>query len=287
MSTKESILAAQRGFAAQATSSMVNILESGQHGFMPDLTVHNADANYVRRNLICIMLQAPRGFLDLPDPDMWISALKAMFERHATRIEGLRATLTVEHQEVAAGGAGEMQQDPSNVTRERSEPTFTWPEKYGKPFKHLLEGWILYLIGDPNTKTPMVVSRGLARNIDLLPEYTGATCAFIETDPSGTRVIEAWVSTNMRPTTSGAIEGSRDLTAGGELNELSIPFTALTQYGYGVRVYCQKLLDQMVRTGVNPNMAPSFVQEIDPEVARHNNGYMGQMEEASQVFLRQ
>lgn len=47
MSTKESILAAQRGFAAQATSSMVNILESGQQGFMPDLTVHNADANYV------------------------------------------------------------------------------------------------------------------------------------------------------------------------------------------------------------------------------------------------
>lgn len=286
MREREALLAEQRGITTGAQNRMVNIADGGMQGYAPDYTMVNSNANYVRPPLIAILIQAPRGFKDLPDPDAWIAALKAMIERHATRIEGLRSTLNVEWQETPIGGAGEMQQDVSNITRERSEPSFTWPEKYGKPFKTLLSGWILYLLGDPNNKIPMVVTRGLTDRVDVLPSYRGATVLFIEPDPTHTRVVEAWLSTNMMPNTSGPIEGSRDLTGGMELNEIQVTFSAVTQYGVGVNEYAQKVLDSLNLNNANPLHAPAFVDDIDADVKRAENGYVEQIDEASNSYVK-
>lgn len=286
MSEREALLAEQRGITSGAHNHMVNIVDAGMQGYTPDYSMVNSNANYVRPPLIAILVQAPRGFQDLPDPDSWVGALKAMIERHATRIEGLRSTLNVEWQETPIGGAGEMQQDVSNITRERSEPSFTWPEKYGKPFKALLQGWILNLLGDPNNKIPMVVTRNPANRYDMLPSYRGATVLFIEPDPTHTRVVEAWMTTNMMPNTSGPIEGSRDLTAGMELNEIQVTFSGVTQYGVGVNDYAQKVLDSLNLANANPFHQPVMIDEIDADVASSENGYVEQIDEASNTYIR-
>ena len=287
MSTERSaMLAESRGITHGVQNHMANINLGGQQGYMPDYTILDSNANYVRANLICVLIAAPAGFKDLPDSEAWIGGLKAMVERHATRIEGLRSTLNVEWQETALGGAGEMQQDVSNVTRERSEPAFTWPEKYGKPFKTLLSGWIYNLMQDPNTKVPMVVTRGLAKRIDMTPAYRGATMLFIEPDVTHTRVVEAWLSTNMMPNTSGPIEGSRDLTAGGELNEIQVTFSAITHYSLGVNEYAQKVLDSLALTNANPMQAPAAFDSVSADVAKHTNGYADQIEAANNSYIK-
>lgn len=286
MSEREALLAEQRGITKGAQNHMVNIVESGMQGWTPDYSMVNSNANYVRPPLIAILIQAPRGFQDLPDPDSWVGALKAMIERHATRIEGLRSTLNVEWQETPIGGAGEMQQDVSNITRERSEPSFTWPEKYGKPFKALLQGWILNLLGDPNNKVPMVITRNLTNRYDMLPSYRGATVLFIEPDPTHTRVVEAWLTTNMMPNTSGPIEGSRDLTAGMELNEIQVTFSGVTQYGVGVNTYAQKVLESLRLKNADPFHQPAMIDEIDANVASSENGYIEQIEDASNTYIQ-
>lgn len=284
---KDALMAQDRGPTIGRTNAMANILVSGQNGYMPDLTILDGSANHVKRPLMALLVNAPRGFKDLPDPDAWIGGLKALVERHPQRIEGLRSGLNVETQEVALSGAGEMQQDVSNITRERSEPVFTWVEKYGKPIKAILEGWIINLLGDPNNKIPMVVTRGLADRVDLLPTYVGATILFIEPDPSHTRVVEAWLCTNMYPLTTGPVEGSRDLTAGGEIIEMSINFTAVTQYTYGVREWAQRILSSISLANANPNNAPAMADKIDADVARQtDSGYIDQINDASRTFTR-
>ena len=277
------VLAKGKGFVETNTATAVDITKGGQNGYMPNLAVIDANAAHVRKNLIAISLQAPEGFGDLPEPDMWRAAWKAMVEKHPTRIEGLRATLNVEWVETTINGGNQVQQDVGNVTRERSEPAFTWQEKRGKPFKALLEGWILNLLGDPNNKIPMVVTRGLTNKVKPLPSYTGATVLFIEPDVTHTEVVEAWLCTNMMPNTSGPIEGSRDLTSGGENVEIQVTFSATTQYGYGVRKYAQTVLDSINLSGINPNLAPAFMQEVDADLV-DQPGYIEQIEEAASTF---
>jgi len=285
---RDTLLAKQRAFTVGHTNDMVNIKDSGQQGYAPDLTTINSNASYVRRNLVCLLIQAPKGFQDLPEPRDWVESLKELVERHPTRIEGLRSTVNVEWYESPVNGAGEMQQDIANITRERSEPSFTWPEKYGKPIKTFLEGWIANLMGDANNKIPMVVTRGLLRNkrIQLLPEYTGAIMLFMELDPTHTQVVEAWLCTNMMPNTSGPIEGSRDLTQGGELNEIQVTFSSITQYGVGVNEYAQKILDSLTLSNANPMLAPSAVTSISADVTKETNGYADQIKDASSSYIK-
>lgn len=277
--------AGRDAFLEGTTSDVADITKGGQMGYMPDLAVINASALYVRKNIVPFVIQTPLGFEDLPEPEKWIAAVKAMFERHATRIEGLRSTVNVEWVETPVGGAGEMQQDVGNITRERSEPSITLPERKGRPFGRLLEGWIYNLMGDPETKVPMVMTRALRKSPNILPQYTGATVMFIEPDVTHTKVEKAWLCTNMMPQSSGPIEGSRDLTAGGEILELQITFSAITKVGYGVNVYAQQLLDELNLIGANPSLAPAFVDAIDADVASQEVGYADQINQANTTFL--
>ena len=277
----ETILSEGSAFAEKDKRPMVDISQerSGQQGFQTDFTGYVSNAAYVRRNLIAVLVEAPRGFQDLPNSDKWIATLKSMVELHANSIEGLQSTLTVDFVENPVGGAGEIQEDVSNVTRARSTPTFTWTEKYGKPINAFLTGWITNLIMDPVTKVPNVVTRDNVEGpSDVLPDYTGCTILFFEPDPTHSRVVHAWLCTNMHPKTAGEVVASRDLTAAGESVNYSVEFTSLTQEGVGVVRLAQRYLDQMNMSGVNPNIKPAFVEDIEADVrAADNSGLADNM----------
>ena len=268
-----------RAYAANAgvQTPMVNLQVGGQMGPMPDLTGYAANSAYVRRNIICQLMAAPRGFRDLQNPEVWEQTLKSLVELHARSIEGLNSTLTVEHIENPVGGAGEMQQDISNVTRARSTPTFVWTEKYGQPIRHFLEGWVQLLLMDPATKAPGIIATG-RRPTDLLPDYSGATMLFFEPDPTFTKATKAWLCTNMRPNNQIAQnDGRRDLTQGGESVDYTVEFTSLTQVGARVLQLAQDRLTAMSLNGMNPNFQNAFMTQIDPYVRDTDNGYHEQM----------
>jgi hypothetical protein len=280
---KDTILGAT-AYGQYAQAPMVDVRYGGQNGPMTDFTSYVSNTAYVRRQMIAILIAAPRGFNDLNNPQQWISTLKSLVELHAKSIEGLQSTVTFDYVENAVGGAGEMQEDIGNATRARSTPTFVWTEKYGMPINAFLDGWGTGLIMDPITKFPTVVSQG-GRPSDLMGDYTGMTCLFFEPDPTMQYIVKAWLCTNMMPKTAGEVTGRRDMTQGGESVDYSVEFTALTQVGAGVKSFAQRILNNMFKSGLNPNLQPAFENNISADVAAGAQGYAESLATEAQQAL--
>jgi hypothetical protein len=267
---------------------MLDMQYGGMNGYAPNLVEWVSNQSYVRRNLICLLIEAPKGFQYLPDPQFWVSALRALVETHAKTIEGFNAGLTVEMSETAVGGGGEQQQDPTNVTIGRSEPTFGFVDKYGRPIQTFIQEWIRGLIMDPYSKVPDIATLEGERPSDLLSDMYSATMLFFEPDPTHTKVAKAWLCCNMYPSETGEISGKRDLTSAGELAELTIKFSAVTQTGLGVRAFAQKLLDNINFTNANPYVQNAFVQDISADVSAiaNGNGYKSGAETLGETAIR-
>lgn len=267
-----------KGAYAKGNAPMTNLQYGGQNGYAPNLAEYVSNGAYVRQQMVCLLLEAPSGFQFLPDPNFWVGTLKAMFELHAKSIDGLKSGLEVEFgAENAVGGAGEMQQDITNATRMRSEPTFNWTDKYGRPMQNFLKEWITMLMMDPDTKIPGIFSLPNVKPPNALADMASATALFYEADPTNTVISKAWLSTNMMPKSSGDEEGKRDLTAGKEQLDLSIAFTAITSSNFGVKAFAQSILDRINFTNANPALRPSFLQNVSADVAAAatGKGYVG------------
>lgn len=260
----DAILGKDIAYAQGRQNTMLDLRFGGQMGYAPQLNQYISNQPYISRPLIALLIQAPLGFNDLPNKEYWIETLRSLVELRALKITGLNSTMNVNVEDTSpVGGAGEMHQDFTNVTRERSNPQFTWQEAYGLPLKSFLEGWVSNLLQDANSKVANVstlVEAG-ARPDAMTSDYYSMTVAFIEPDPTHTKVVRAWLCTNMFP--SGELarsEGSRDLTQAGQALQYDVNFTALTQVGIGVDYYCQQLLDNINIVGANPMSRKAFTQ---------------------------
>jgi hypothetical protein len=268
----DAILQPGTGHSAGKNAPMVDLQYGGQMGYAPDLTEWVSNQAYVKRNVICLLVEAPKGFSMLPNPEKHIATLRALVELHAMSIEGLNQTLEVETTENPVGGGGEMQEDFTDVKRTRTQPVFRWNEKYGMPIATFFSSWIRNLIMDPDTKYPAITTLA---NVpaDMLADMYSATMLFIEPDATHSKVVKSWLVTNMFPKSSGEITGRRDLTQANEPQSYDINFTGISQSGIGVDAFAQKLLDGIAKTGANPYLRPAFVQEIQADILATKKGY--------------
>ena len=275
-----------QGGYSRGKSNMLDLSYGGQNGFAPNLTEWVSQTHYVRRNIHCILLEAPRGFQYLPEPAFWISALKNMVEVHARTITGLNAGLDVSYSEVAVSGGGELFEDVTDVKRERSNVTFGFTDLYGRPMQTFIQNWILYLLGDPENKIPMINTLTTVRPSDMLADMSSATMLFIEPDPTHSKVAKSWIGTNMRPRLTGEIAGRKDLTAAGDLSEIDIGFTGVYQSGIGVDMFAQAILNSLNMNNANPNLRPAFAQGIASDVYVTGRGLAGNMNDLAGTALR-
>jgi len=261
-------------FAAGHQNPMVDLRYGGQMGYANDLTRVVSNQAYVRRNLICLLVEAPRGFQYMSNPDNWVATLRALVELHPISIDGLSQGLEVEAADTSpVGGAGEQHQDFMNVTRARSNPVFRWNEKYGMPVSSFMGAWIRNLMMDPDSKVANIATLGGQVPTDMLMDMYAMTCAFIEPDPTHSKVVKSWLCTNMYPLGTGEITGKREMAASMEAVTYDINFSAISQVGVGVDAFCQTLLDSMSVVGANPYARQSFVGEISADVAKQSEGY--------------
>lgn len=254
-------------------ATMIDLQYGGMFGFMPDYAEWVSNQAYVRRNLICLLVEAPGGFNYMPDPQVSVATLRALVELLPQSIDGLNATLDVEFgASNPVGGSGQMQEDFTDVKEAVSNPTFRIVEKVGMPVASFFRWWITGLMMDPNSKVANVATMQ-NKPMDLLSDMTAATMIFIEPDPTFTKVVKSWLCTNMMPKTSGEITGKKDQTQSMEGVVHDIPFTCIAQFGVGVDQFAQTLLDGLSITGANPQYRPAFVQAIDANVAAAGLNY--------------
>lgn len=269
----------QQAFARGSSQPMIDPSNGGQHGWSPNLAEWVSNQAYVRRNLVCVLLEAPRFFQLMPESQKWVETLKSLMELHCRTIEGYSSGLTVEFDEHPVGGAGEMQQEVTDVKRARSEPVFTFIEKYGLPVQTFLHNWITYGMMDPDTKYALAATLSGEKPDDLLADWFTASILVFEPDPTHKKIVKSWVTTNVMPKTTGEVIGKRDLTAASEVLTLTIDFTGISQTGIGTNLFAQKILDSINSANANPYLRPSFVQDIDSDVAAATEGYQNGIEE--------
>lgn len=281
MRLTDSVLSEENVFSDTTRTTIVDVAgeKSGQMGMTTHLEGVIANASYIRRNLLCYVLRSPEGFNDLPNPEVWHSTFKALMEVGSRSISGLNSTLNVEFASSDFGAAGEQQEDFAKTTRERSVPVHVFIEKYGKPINRFFDTWIRMLLGDPETGIPGIVTLGNGDGpTDLLPDYTGATCLYIEPDPLHKTVVTAWIITNMMPNTAGEVVGERDITAPGQTTEYSIQFTGIQQVGSGVNAIAQQFLDNISLTGANPHRREAWIKEMSADLANSASSYQKTVE---------
>lgn len=254
-------------------NSMLDVRFGGMNGFSPELAEWVNNQAYVRRNLICILLEAPSGFQEMDDPDYWVGTLRSLVELHAESITGLNSTLTVEFAETPVGGGGQMQEDVTDVKEARSQPTFRFKEKYGMPINRFFSSWIRFLMLDPHSKVASINTLPGVKVPDMLADRTSATMLFIEPDPTHSQVVKAFLSANMMPKTSGENIASKDKTQAGETASYDIEFTGIVISNIGVMKFAQSILDTISITGASPYNRNAFVDTIDADVMKQGKSY--------------
>ena len=257
-----------------------NPLFGGQFGYATNPSEWISAQAYIPRNLIPIVLEAPKFFQNMPDPDKWTQAYRVFWEKHARTIEGLKAGLTVDVAEHQFGGGGEFFQEFTDVKRERSTLNVGLVDKYGNVFQNFFERYIMYGMMHPETKVPLLATRDSAPTDNLADWYAG-TIAFIEPDPYGKRAIRTWISANAWPMGTGPIEGKMDKTSSLSIKELSLEFTSLTFINDGTRTLGQELLDAINMSWANPQLRKSLVTEVAADVAAVTAGYKESVESIS------
>lgn len=274
------------GYASDITNPMLDVKNAGYMGWAPDLTNYVSNAAYVSRPLTCILLEAPKMFNVFPNSEKWISCLKNLIEVHAKSVEGFNATLKVDTEEHAVGGAGEQHQEVVNVTRERTTPKFTFTELYGRPIQTFLDYWIRYGLMDPDTKYALLSTLNDSSVKDMLTDWYSATCLFFVTDPLHKNIDKAWITTNMYPLTTGDITAKRDLTTAQEILTLDVDFSGISQFGLGVNKFAQEILDNINTRNADPYMRASFVDRISSDVSAIDGvGYKNTVEETGKAAV--
>lgn len=274
------ILSPNSGWATGRQNAAIDLRHGAQMGYAPDYANYLGNQAYVRKNLIAILLEAPTGFQLMREPDKWVGTLRALVELHPISIDGFQAMLEVQVEETApVGGSGEMHQDFTNVTRQRSNPVFRWNEKYGMPVQTFLRSWIRNFMMNEESKVADVATiAGIQKPTDMLADRYSMTCLFLEPDPTHTKVVKSFLCTNMYPMNSGELNARRELQAAGEAVTYDIPFTAITQVGVGVDTMAQAILDSMSIENANPSLRAALIKDIAADVRAINNGYKAGIE---------
>lgn len=273
------------GLGAQAP--MIDLTYGGQMGWSPDQAAWVNNSAYVRKHIIPVLIEAPKLFQYLPNPQSWVSALRALIETQWLQVDGLNAGITAAFTENAFGGSGLKQHDLTNITEEESRPKHTYLERYGRPIQRFIRHWMMYAGMDPQTKYPMVSTLASAGNLsDLLPDQTTATVLYIEPDPMGRKVEQAWLVFNMFPHGTGSIVGSADKTQDMQTTTVELEFTGIHQYGPGVDAFAQQILNTISLVGANPYMKQAILQDISADVRAANTGFAAGVQAVAQNQVR-
>jgi len=253
------------------SSNVLNIAHGSRGGYMASiLTLANDGdqvfenwinaAPYVTRNLIPVVISTPKGF-DLLEDAALAKRLKAQYielmESQPLRIEGFKSALGVETADVPFGHDGQQFKATTKITREISEPSFTWVEIQHKSIIRFLNFLVEFFEGTPETNgIPLITleSDHFKQEVIYTENYKTGTMVFIEPDVTRKTALEVYACFGMRPIgTIGVNESKFEVNSSGETREYTVLFSALTvPTNTSTRALGNKLLKDMKVLKVNP-----------------------------------
>lgn len=258
----------------------IDIRHGGQWGALPliggienDVSINEwmHEQQYMKRDVIPVVISVPKLFELLPNADAWKQAVKAMVEVHAKTIEGLNSSLTVATSEHDLGLSGAKYKEVTDVTRESTDITITVEEKNGNPFEILLDVWIRYGLLDPDLKAPLITR---IVEEDKLPstwsaEWTTMSVLFIEPDILLRKPVHAWLVSNLFPTSNPDITGKKDKQAGRETKSMSINLGgfAIPHTNKRVMKLASTVLNNLKLWSLDPEMILLPSDTVDPSLA--------------------
>ena len=216
-----------------------------------------SDSAHITRNLICILLEAPRFFDYMPNKDINMGVLKTLIESRPISVTGFDSELNVATVEHAVGADGSQFVQPAGTTRNRSNPTFEYIDIQGRGIMKWVDMYIRWGVEDPDTRFALV--RNLIDKND--PTYDGVYTAdfysfsFIafETDVLCKHIVDAYLCCNCFFTKSGTRTNKRDKTAPGELVTLSYEMQPITLNNREVMLFAQSILDGLDKLSILPD----------------------------------
>lgn len=244
-----------------------------QMGYSPDLTTWVSNHPYVSRNVICILMEAPRIFTKLPNAEKWIASFREFFERMPQSITGLNQSLQIDTDSVRLGKGGQEQEFFTNVQYSKPNLQFQMHERYGLGVYRFLSAWTRLSMMDPDTGYATVNTLPGMEINDLLPDQYTATALFIEPDPIHKHVTQAWLVCNISPKDSIENTAQRSMSDPYSKRDLTISLTGIAQYGAGVDQLAQTILDRISLVGADPHHRQAFVRDIDALVNDRPFGY--------------
>lgn len=264
------------GYTADGKAPGIDLSKGGQFGYQAEQGAYVNNTGYVPRNIIPILIKAPRGFDLFPEKEkaVWIGALRSLIENQSKTITGLRTGLTLEWSERQFSKAGHMQQDPLDVKEVMSAPVHAWDERYGKVISRFWNSLVRLLIQDPQTNQPGIMNIVEQAPTDHLADFYTFTVLYIEPDPLRNKVLDAWLVTNMAPSTITELESTMDVAGGKEVPEISVEFTGIPYMNDGVTAVAQEILDQINYVNAGPQQRPAFIDKIGADIKAAQSGYV-------------
>jgi hypothetical protein len=262
----------EKAYGMGRSNTALNGLYGGMSGFTPDLANFINYTPYLRRNTVPVLVEAPRGFLDVAGGQECIGILKALLETGYKSFEGLNQTLESQFVGTEVGGDGNVMEVISDMKFTQSAPSFAFVEREGRPIGTFIDWWRTDYGMDPASKTPNIITKGVSPP-DMLPDYYSATMLFFEPTKNWKQIDKAWLCFNMFPKGGANIEGGRDLTRAGELVEFNVEFTCMQEINEGVIRFAQSILETFSLYGASSFKKNSAWTAVDANVTSKDTGF--------------
>lgn len=255
-----------KAHARGVSAPMLDTSIGSQLGFATDQRQWVRNAAYIARPMIPIMLQGPRGFEFLPNPEHRRAILRELMESSAVEITGVNGKLSIATDSTPFGWSGEVMEEVVNVTREPSKPAYTYYDRYNRSIAGFWEDYTRNLQMDEETKVAGIHTLTGDRPTDHLPDLHAFSMAYLEPDPTMKKVVRGVICTNMMPTDGPDNSMTMAKQNNMQLSQFTIPFSAISSWGLGVNNVLQSLLDGLSIVQANPQYRASFIKEIAPDI---------------------
>lgn len=251
----------------------------GQLGWATNLKELAHSTPYIQQPPRIHLTRAPGWMLRHKDKDNLIKILVALVEQHAKSWTGFETNSDISTQEVEIGKDGQKLVVPVNRTRSNITPTAAYDTKDGASD---VKFWRYYL--DTAISHPEMNGPNLAELLNIpdswsIEEYTFDVLVY-EESTTGKAIVWSMACAGLWPSTDIPVAMDRVVADGRKAHEYTMTFPCVYQDGPEVDKAALKLSQSLKVNSINPNLKPSYFDEVDSRIVGLNAGILAEINKA-------